>query len=62
MLKDVATLAAAAALGDQLNMVFKGTALAQGTGRAVVTATAMATERAGDHRGGVKKAQKLMKN
>ena len=62
VLKDVATLSAAAALGDQLNMVFKGTALAQGTGRAVVTATAMATERAGDHRGGVKKAQKLMKN
>jgi P-type Ca2+ transporter type 2C len=44
VLKDAATLPKAAALGDRLNMVFKGTAIAQGTGRAVVTATAMATE------------------
>ena len=44
VLKDIATLPNAAALGDQLNMVFKGTAVAQGTGRAVVTATGMATE------------------
>lgn len=44
VLKDIATLPTAAALGDQLNMVFKGTAVAQGTGRAVVTATGMATQ------------------
>ncbi len=44
VLKDIATLSGVAALGDQLNMVFKGTAVAQGTGRAVVTATGMATE------------------
>ena len=44
VLKDVATLAAPAALGDRLNLVFKGTAVAQGTGRAVVTATGMATQ------------------
>ena len=44
VLKDAATLAATAALGARLDMVFKGTAVAQGTGRAVVTATGMATE------------------
>ena len=33
-----------AALGDRLDMVFKGTAVAQGTGRAVVTATGMETQ------------------
>ena len=44
VLKNAATLPAAAALGDRLNMVFKGTAIAQGSGRAVVTATGMATE------------------
>ena len=44
VLKDATTLATTAALGDQLDMVFKGTAVAQGTGHAVVTATGMATE------------------
>jgi len=44
VLKDVATLPAPAALGDQRCMVFKGTAVVQGAGRAVVTATGMATQ------------------
>ena len=44
VLKDAATLAQPVALGDRLNMVFKGTSIAQGTGRAVVTATGMATQ------------------
>ncbi len=44
VLKDIAALPSAAALGDQLNMVFKGAAVVQGTGRAIVTATGMATE------------------
>ena len=44
VLKDAATLPGPAALGDRLDMVFKGTAVAQGTGRAVVTATGMATQ------------------
>jgi magnesium-transporting ATPase (P-type) len=44
VLKDVARLPAATALGDRLNMVFKGTAVVQGTARAVVTATGMHTE------------------
>ncbi|HEY0954191.1 MAG TPA: cation-translocating P-type ATPase, partial [Roseateles sp.] len=42
--KDPAPLAAAAALAEQAGMVFKGTSVAQGTGRAVVTATGMATQ------------------
>jgi Ca2+-transporting ATPase len=42
--KDAATLPAPVALGDRLNMVFKGTAVAQGSGRAVVTAVGMQTE------------------
>ena len=44
VLKNPATLECAAALGDRLNMVFKGTAVAQGTALAVVTATGKATE------------------
>jgi len=44
VLKNTATLRAAAALGDRLNLVFKGTAVAQGSGRAVVTATGMRSE------------------
>jgi magnesium-transporting ATPase (P-type) len=44
VLKDAATLEAPAALGDRLNMVFKGTAVAQGSGRAVVTAVGMQSE------------------
>jgi magnesium-transporting ATPase (P-type) len=44
VLKEVATLPGPAALGDRLDMIFKGTAVVQGTGRAVVTATGMGTE------------------
>ena len=44
VLKDARTLTAPVALGDRLDMVFKGTAIAQGNGRAVVTATGMHTE------------------
>jgi calcium-translocating P-type ATPase len=44
VLKDAATLPGSAALGDRLDMVFKGTAVVQGTGRAVVTATGMASQ------------------
>lgn len=44
VLKDAATLTAPAAVADQRNMVFKGTAVAQGTGLALVTATGMATQ------------------
>ncbi len=44
VLKDAATMTGPAALGDRLNMVFRGTAIAQGTGWALVTATGMATE------------------
>ena len=44
MLKDAATLLQVSALGEQFNMIFKGTAVAQGAGSAVVTATGMGTE------------------
>lgn len=44
VLKDARTLPAAAPLGDRFDMVFKGTAVAQGVGRAVVVATGMGTQ------------------
>jgi len=42
--KATAPLAAPAALAERANMVFKGSAVVQGSGRAVVTATGMATQ------------------
>lgn len=42
--KDPAPLTAPAALGDRTSMVFGGTAVTRGTGRAVVTATGMGTQ------------------
>jgi P-type Ca2+ transporter type 2C len=44
VLKDSATLQGPVALGDRVDMVFSGTAVARGRGRAVVTATGMDTE------------------
>jgi Ca2+-transporting ATPase len=44
VLKDAHTLTEPAALGDRFNMVFNGTAVTQGVGRAVVTCTGMATQ------------------
>ena len=44
VLKDVAPLVDPAGLADRVNMVFNGTAVTRGRGRAVVTATGMATE------------------
>ena len=44
VLKDISTLPQPVALADRLNMVFKGCAVTQGTGRAVVTATGMGTQ------------------
>ena len=44
VLKHAAKLSAPAALGDRLNMIFNGTAVAQGSGRAVVTAVGMQSE------------------
>lgn len=42
--KDPAALARPSSIGDRTNMVFKGTSVVQGVGRAVVTEVAMATE------------------
>ncbi|MFY9263273.1 MAG: cation-translocating P-type ATPase [Arcanobacterium sp.] len=42
--KQPGTIDADAALGDRTNMVFKGTAVTQGTGRVIVTNTGMTTE------------------
>ena len=44
VIKDAARLGESMSLGDRRNMVFRGTAIAQGTGRAVVAATGMRTE------------------
>jgi P-type Ca2+ transporter type 2C len=44
VLKDAVTLSGPVSLGDRLDMVFSGTAVARGRGRAVVTATGMDTE------------------
>ena len=44
VLKDARTLPEPAALGDRFDMVFNGTAVTQGVGRAVVTGTGMATQ------------------
>ncbi len=44
VLKDVAATPATAVLADRTGMVFSGTAVTRGRGRAVVTATGMATE------------------
>lgn len=42
--KSPATLEKAAALGDRTNMIFNGTDVTQGTGRAIVTSTGMHTQ------------------
>src|SRR5690606_27291681 len=42
--KDTATLPAPAPLAERSSMVFKGTAVVQGSGRALVTATGMRSE------------------
>ncbi|WP_338415055.1 cation-translocating P-type ATPase [uncultured Sphaerotilus sp.] len=44
VLKDTATLPEAVSLGDRLCMVYKGTAIVQGSGQALVTATGMDSE------------------
>jgi Ca2+-transporting ATPase len=42
--KSTAPLASVKALGDRTNMIFNGTAVTQGTGRAIVTSTGMHTQ------------------
>ncbi len=44
VLKEVATLTEPTGLADRVNMVFNGTAVTRGRGRAVVTTTGMDTE------------------
>ncbi len=44
VVKNAAVLGAPAVLAERANMVFKGTAVARGSARAIVTATGMATE------------------
>jgi P-type Ca2+ transporter type 2C len=44
VLKQTTPLAEPVALADRVNMVFKGTSVSQGVGRAVVTATGMGTQ------------------
>jgi Ca2+-transporting ATPase len=44
VLKDVRALPGPAAIGDRFNMVFSGTAVTRGAGRAIVTTTGMATQ------------------
>ena len=44
VMKNAAALPETVPLGDRKDMVFKGTAVAQGVGRAVITATGMGTE------------------